>query len=144
MKYTFPCNITGNEDDGDGFSVKFPDLEGAVTGGFTFKEAIIMAEDCLVVSLSLYVDCQEELPTPSRWQKGQELFTVQPLITAQLDLYVAMREQGVSVSDLAIRMDVPEDTVKRLLSLDYKSSINEVAEALELLGRKPATEDLAA
>ena len=85
-----------------------------------------------------------ELPTPSPWIKGQELFTVQPLIAAQLDLYVAMREQGVTISDLAQRLNLPEAHVKRLLSLDYKSSINEVAEALELLGCKPAVEDLAA
>ncbi len=144
MRYTFPCNIEGNEEDGDGFVAIFPDLKGAVTGGFTFKDAIIMAEDCLVVSLASYVDCEEELPTPSRWAKGQELLTVQPLIAAQLDLYVAMREQGVSVSDLAIRLKLPEADAKRLLSLDYKTSINEVAEALELLGCNPAVEDLAA
>ena len=144
MKYTFPCNIIGNQDDGDGFSVKFPDLKGANTGGFTFKDAIIMAEDCLVVSLASYVDCEEELPTPSRWEKGQELLTVQPLIAAQLDLYNAMRQQGVSVSDLAMRMNMPQADAKRLLSLDYKTSINEVVEALELLGCEPATKDLAA
>ena len=144
MRYTFPCDIEGNEDDGDGFVAIFPDLQGAVTGGFTFKETIILAEDCLVVSLASYVDCQEELPTPSPWKKGQELFTVQPLIAAQLDLYVAMREQGVTIPGLAQRLGVPEAHVKRLLSLDYKSSINEVAEALELLGCKPAVEELAA
>ena len=134
MRYTFPCNIEGNEDDGDGFVATFPDLEGAVTGGFTFKEAIIMAEDCLVVSLASYVDRRKELPTPSPWQKGQEVLTVQPLIAAQLDLFMAMQEQGVSVSDLATRMNVREADAKRLLSLDYKTSINEVAGALELLG----------
>ena len=144
MKYTFPCDIIGNEHDGDGFAVKFPDLKGANTGGFTFKEAIIMAEDCLVVSLASYIVCQEELPTPSPWIKGQELFTVQPLIAAQLDLYVTMREQGVTASDLADRLKAPEAQVKRLLSLDYKSSINEVVEALELLGCQPAVEGLAA
>ena len=144
MRYTFPCDIEGNEDDGDGFVAIFPDLQGAVTGGFTFKETIILAEDCLVVSLASYVDCQEELPTPSPWTKGQELFTVQPLIAAQLDLYVAMREQGVTIPGLAQRLGLPEAHVKRLLSLDYKSSINEVAEALELLGCKPAVEELAA
>ena len=144
MRYTFPCDIEGNEKDGDGFVAIFPDLKGAVTGGFTFKEAIIMAEDCLVVSLGSCMDCQEELPTPSAWQKGQELLTVQPLIAAQLDLYVAMREQGVTASDLAERLKVPEAKVKRLLSLDYKTSINEVVEALELLGCQPAVEGLAA
>ena len=144
MRYTFPCDIEGNEDDGDGFVATFPDLKGAVTGGFTFKDTIILAEDCLVVSLASYVDCQEELPTASPWKKGQELFTVQPLIAAQLDLYVAMREQGVTIPGLAQRLGLPEEHVKRLLSLDYKSSINEVAEALELLGCKPAVEELAA
>ena len=144
MRYTYPCNIEGNEQDGDGFVATFPDLEGAVTGGFTFKEAIIMAEDCLVVSLASYVDRQEELPTPSAWAKGQELLTVQPLIAAQLDLYVAMREQGVTTADLAQLLNLSEAVVKRLLSLDYRTSINEVVEALELLGCNPVVEDLAA
>jgi antitoxin HicB len=144
MRYTYPCNIEGNEQDGDGFVATFPDLEGAVTDGFTFKEAMIMAEVCLVVSLASYVDRQEELPTPSAWAKGQELLTVQPLIAAQLDLYVAMREQGVTASDLARRLNIAEAEVKRLLSLDYLTSINEVVEALELLGCNTAVEDLAA
>ena len=144
MRYAFPCNIEGNEEDGDGFVVTFPDLEGAITGGMTFRESVILAEDCMVVSLASYVDRQEELPTPSGWAKGQELMTVQPLIAAQLDLYVAMREQGVTTLDLARRLNLPEAEAKRLLSLDYKTSINEVVEALELLGCKPAMEDLAA
>ena len=103
-----------------------------------------MAEDCLVVSLASYVVCREELPAPSAWKKGQELLTVQPLIAAQLDLYAAMREQGVTTSDLAQRLNLPEAEAKRLLSLDYKTSINEVVEALELLGCKSVVDDLAA
>ncbi len=146
MKYTYPCNLESEEDEAyEGwYNVSFPDIPGALTCGRDWKTAIIMAEDCLVVSLASYVDRRKELPTPSRWQKGQELLTVQPLIAAQLDLYNAMREQGVSVSDLAMRMNVQEADSKRLLSLDYKTSINEVAEALELLGCNPAAEDLAA
>ena len=144
MRYTFPCNIEGNEEDGDGFVVTFPDFDGAITGGMTFKESIILAEDCMVVSLAWYVDRQKELPTPSAWTKGQELMTIQPLIAAQLDLYTAMREQGVTASDLAERLNLPEAEVERLLSLDYRTSVNEVVEALELLGCKPAVEDLAA
>ena len=144
MRYAYPCDIKGNEDDGEGFAVTFPDVYGANTGGFTFKEAIIMAEDCLVVSLASYVVCREELPTPSAWKKGQELLTVQPLIAAQLDLYAAMREQGVTTSDLAQRLNRPEEVAERLLSLDYRTSINEVVVALELLGRNPAVDDLAA
>ena len=146
MKYTYPCNLEPEEDKAyEGwYNVSFPDIPGALTCGRDWKTAIIMAEDCLVVSLASYVDRRKELPTPSPWQKGQEVLTVQPLIAAQLDLFMAMREQGVSVSDLATRMNVPEADAKRLLSLDYKTSINEVAGALELLGCKPAVGELAA
>ena len=146
MKYAYPCKLEPEQDEKyrGWYNVSFPDLQGAFTCGRDWKTAIIMAEDCMVVSLASYIVCQEELPTPSPWTKGQELLTVQPLIAAQLDLYVAMREQGVSASDLAQQMNVPKGKVKRLLSLDYKTSINEVVEALELLGCKPAVEGLAA
>ena len=146
MKYAYPCVLEPEEDEKykGWFNVSFPDIQGALTCGRDWKTAIIMAEDCLVVSLASYVVRQEELPTPSAWAKGQELMTVQPLIAAQLDLYVAMREQGVTTSELAQRLNLPEAEVKRLLSLDYKTSINEVVEALELLGRNPVVDDLAA
>ena len=71
MRYVYPCDITGNETDGDGFVAIFPDVNGAITGGFTFREALINAEDCLVVSLAACVDCQEELPTPSPTRMGR-------------------------------------------------------------------------
>ena len=146
MKYTYPCIFQPEDDESykGWYNVSFPDLQGAFTCGRDRKTAMIMAEDCMVVSLAAYVDSQEDLPTPSPWTKGQEIFTVQPLIAAQLDLYNAMRERGVTASDLAERLNVPETQVKRLLSLDYKTSINEVVEALEFLGCKPAVEDLAA
>ena len=133
MRYAFPCKIEGNEDDRDGFVATYPDVRGAITGGKTFRDSIILAEDCLVVALASYVDCQEELPTPNAWEKGQEFLTVQPLIAAQLGLYVAMREQGVSIWDLSQRLSAPESHVEKLLILDYRTSVNEVLEALELL-----------
>ena len=146
MKYAYPCIFEPEDDEKykGWFNVSFPDLEGAFTCGRDWKTAMIMAEDCLVVSLASYVDRQEELPTPSAWAKGQEFMTVQPLIAAQLDLYVAMREQGVTTADLAQLLNLSEAVVKRLLSLDYRTSINEVVEALELLGCNPVVEDLAA
>ena len=146
MKYAYPCIFEAEDDEKykGWFNVSFPDLEGAFTCGCDWKTAMIMAEDCMVVSLASYVDRQKELPAPSAWVKGQELMTVQPLIAAQLDLYAAMREQGVTASDLAARLGLAESQVKKLLILDYRTSINEVVEALELLGCRLVVEDLAA
>ena len=145
MKYTFPSNIAPDtEEDGWGFVVSFPDVKGAHTSGKTFKEAIILAEDCMVVALSCYVDSGEELPTPSPYQKGQELLTVQPLIAAQLDLYTAMREEGISLAQLAERLGISEQDAAPLLHLDYCTPIARVLEALEALGRSPAEAEQAA
>ena len=146
LKYTCPCNLEPKKDrayerwNND----SFPCIPGALTCVREWKTAIIMAEDCLAVSLASCVDQHKELPTPTRWTRGQELLTVQPLVTAQLDLYNAMRQQGVAVSGLAQRLDLPDTGPWRLLSLDYKTSINEVAVALELFGCNPAVEELAA
>ncbi len=146
MKYAYPCVLEPEEDESykGWYNVSFPDIPGALTCGRDWKTAIIMAEDCLVVSLASYIDRQKELPMPSAWTKGQELLTVQPLIAAQLDLYAAMREQDVTDSDLSRRLNLPEAQVRKLLSLDYQISLNQVVEALELLGCRLVVEDLAA
>ena len=62
-----------------------------------------MDEDYLLkVLLGIRCDCPDyvghdlDLPTPSPYQEGQELLTVQPVVAAQLDLYAAMREQKLA------------------------------------------------
>ena len=134
MRYLYPCTIEGNEEDGDGFVVSYPDIPWAHTGGFTFKESLILAEDCLVVALAHYVDHGEEIPAPSPYQDGQELLTVQPVIAAQLDLYTAMREQNLTRADLAKRLGISSEDADSLLSLDYRTPIVQVARALKAVG----------
>jgi len=138
VKYTFPCNIVPDEEGSWGFVVSFPDVKGAHTSGRTFKEAIILAEDCMVVALSCYVDSGEDLPIPSPYQKGQELLTVQPVIAAQLDLYTAMREQNISLTQLAERLGISEQDAAPLLHLDYSTPIGRVMQALKAVGHSPA------
>ncbi len=144
MRYLYPCTIEGNEEDGDGFVVSYPDIPWAHTGGFTFKESLVLAEDCLVVALAHYVNHGEDLPPPSPYQEGQELLTVQPVIAAQLDLYTAMREQGISRAELAERLAVSSEDANRLLSLDYRTPIGEVMQALRAVGRDLAVSERAA
>ena len=138
MKYHYPCNIKGTEENGEGFVVTFPDINEAITGGFTFRDSLIMAEDCLVVALEGYIVSERKLPTPSPYQKGQELLTVQPLIAAQLDLYTAMREQNISLAQLAERLGISEQDAAPLLSLDYRTPVGKVIEAMRAVGCAPA------
>ena len=140
MRYAYPCALQGNDHDGDGFVVTFPDLRGAVTGGLTFKESIILAEDCLVVALAYYVDSDQELPAPSPWAEGQELIGVQPAIAAQLDLYTAMRRQNLTRADLAKRLNLSQPAVQRLLALDYRTPITQIRRALAALTQETASD----
>jgi hypothetical protein len=98
----------------------------------------------LVVSLGAYMDCQEELPTPSPLADGQELITVQSLVAAQLDLYNAMREQNITTADLADRLNLSEAEVKNLLILGYSTPSGRIVKALKAVGRRLVVEDRAA
>ncbi len=144
MRYVFPCNFTLDEYENDGgFVVQFPDVQGATCGGKTYKECIILAEDCLVVMLEAYIDRQKELPTPSPWVEGQELVGVQPLIAAQLDLYTAMREQNITTVDLARRLGITPKAAAKLLLLDYNTRLAEVNRALAAIGCPAAAQQAA-
>jgi len=141
VQYTFPCSIVLDETEGErSYVVSFPDVIGCHTGGDTFKESIILAEDALVVALGACIDNQEELPTPSPRAAGQELIGVQPLIAAQLDLYTALRAQGMGTADLARRLGVSEKEAGQLLTLNYSIPIDRVMAAMAAVGVQPAAE----
>ena len=141
MRYVYPFDVTGNAEDGDGFLITFPDLPEAITGGFTRAAALEMAADCLAVALGGYVHQGWELPAPSPVGEGQELVAVPPLVAAKLALYTAMRQQNITQADLAQRLSLSEDAVKKLLNPDRRTPIGQVTRALEAVGRKLVVED---
>jgi antitoxin HicB len=47
-----------------------------------------------------------------------------------------LREQNVSVEDLAARLGIAEPAVRRLLDLDHRSHIDQVEAALRCLGKR--------
>lgn len=76
MRYAFPCNIIRDklEEEATGreaYTVTIPDVYGANTCGWSWGEAVEMAEDCLAVALSFYIDDNEDIPTPSPLAAGQ-------------------------------------------------------------------------
>ena len=144
MQYAYPCKIIGNEYDGEGFAVTFPDVYGANTGGKTYREAFSMAEDCLLVALCAYVDCDEEIPIPSSVKRGQELVTVPPISAAKLALYSTMRRKEISRAELAQLLGINESAVRQMLMPDRYSHMKQVAKALEAVGCRLVVEDLAA
>ena len=141
MRYAYPCTLTPDDEEGEGYVVTFPDVPEAITGGKTWDDALAMAQDGLAVALGMYVKGREEVPVPSAVAPGQVLVAVPPIIAAKLALYSAMRSQGVTNVALAGRMGLSEGAIRRLVNPNHRSHISQVEKALQAVGRTLIVED---
>ena len=87
MRYIYSCTIVRDQEEArltgrEAYNVTFPDVPEAITCGWSWDEAVEMAEDCLGLALSFYFDSDEEIPTPSLPTEGQVLIPVPPLVAA--------------------------------------------------------------
>ncbi len=134
MLQAYPVKLTPNGQ--GGFIASFPDVPEALTEAGTKDEALVLAQDALVVALSGYLDDRAEVPQPSRPKRGQALVALPPLIALKLAIYRALREQGVSQSELARRLGCDSRQVRRILDLDHHSRLDLLDAALKALGKK--------
>lgn len=144
MQYAYPCNLIPDREEGEGFIVTFPDVPGAITGAQTREESLFLAEDALVAILAVYVQQQREIPRPSPVADGQELVAVPPIAAAKLALYTAMREQEITGDALALRLNLSDSALRKLLDPDCYSHISQIMRALRNVGRSLVIEDRAA
>ena len=86
--------------------------------------------------MSFRITEREEIPLPSRPRKGQYLISVPLYLAPKLALYRAMREQGVSNSELARRLKCSETVVRRMLDPKHDSKPKKLEAALAALGKR--------
>ncbi len=113
MRYAYPCLIERDMEEyaasgREAYVITFRDVQPAISGGWSWPEALEMAQDCLDVALTFYTDANRALPTPSPLQTGEVMITTTPTVAAKLALYTAMREQGVTAEQLAERLEFDE------------------------------------
>jgi len=134
MLEAYPVKLRPNGQ--GGFIAQFPDVPEAITEADTKAEALQWAQDALVVALTGYLDDRLDIPQPSEPKRGQSLVALPPMIALKLAIYRAMREQGVSQSELARRLGCDSRQVRRLLDLDHHSRLDMLGAALKALGKK--------
>ena len=142
MRYAYPCRIERDED--GAFVVSFPDVPGANTGADDRAEALELAGDALATALSMYVNLRKTIPVPGVALDGQEVVAVDPVTAAKLELYTAMRMQGVSKRALAERLGLSAAAVGRLTDPGNNSRIGHLAHALRVVGRELVIESRSA
>jgi antitoxin HicB len=91
---------------------------------------------CLGSSIAFSMSDKTEVPKPSRLKRGQRLVPVPLWIVGKLALYWAIREIGISQSELARRLNVRETVVRRMLDPNHDTRPEKIQAALEALGRR--------
>jgi antitoxin HicB len=122
-------------DDNGTWLVTFPDFEDAVTFGDSRAEALAQATDALETVIISRMKHKLDIPTPSAAQ-GKPLVSIPPLSAAKALLYRELREQNVSIRQLAQRLDCEYPVAHRLLDASRKTQVNEIARAFQALGKR--------
>ena len=146
MRYIFPCDIVVDQEEllhsgRKAYNVRFPDVYGANTGGWSWDQAIEMAEDCLAVALGMYMKAGEDIPQPSPIAEGQVGIPVPPIVAAKLSLYTAIRMRGLTTNDLADMLQIDNGAAHKLLHPGYRSHLTQLESALHALGYSLVIED---
>ena len=136
--FSYPAKFTTGSD--GRVLVEFADLTHVATDGKDDREAMEEAMDALGSDLSIRLSRREEIPTPSAPKRGQRLVPVPLWLAPKLALYVAMRDQRVSNSELARRLGVHERVVRRMLDPEHATKAEKIQAALAVLGKQMTVE----
>jgi antitoxin HicB len=134
VAHAFPYRFEPQES--GGVLVQFVDVPEAHTSGATVADAGgDNALDCLIAALGGYIRLGRAIPTPSP-PRGRPVGILPPLVSAKLALYEAMQAERITRTELARRLSLQENAIRRLLDLDHRSHIDQVDRALAALGRR--------
>jgi antitoxin HicB len=123
------------EDDNGTWLVTFPDFDDAVTFGETREQALAHAAGALEAVIIYRMRHKLDVPTPSS-APGKAVVGIPPLIAAKALLYKELRDQKMSIRQLAGQLNCDYPIAHRLLDTSRKTQIDEVAKALEVLGQR--------
>ncbi|MBK9166674.1 MAG: type II toxin-antitoxin system HicB family antitoxin [Bryobacterales bacterium] len=137
-QFTYPAKFTTGND--GRVLVAFIDLPRVATDGKDKREAMEEAMDALGSDLSIRLSRREEIPTPSAPKRGQRLVPVPLWLAPKLALYLAMRDQRVSNSELARRLGLHERVIRRMLDPEHATRPEKIQGALAILGKQMTLE----
>lgn len=129
----YPANITKGD---QAFVVTFRDIPEAITQGYTYDEAIEMAEDALLTAMDFYFEDNRPVPSPSQPQKDEVLITLPVSASTKVMLLNLLLKEHVSQAELAKRMGIRPQQVTRIVNLEHTTKIDTVEQAFKALGKK--------
>ena len=135
QSFTYPVILTADVDEG-GYFVTCRDIPEVVTQGETVEDAINESEGALEAAIEMRIEDGMEIPRPTAKRRGEHLASV-PINTAmKAALYIAMREQNVSKTELARRLGLDEKEARRMLDPKHGTKVPALERALHALGKR--------
>jgi len=138
FSFSYPAKFQAGSD--GRVLVEFIDLPRVATDGKDDREAMEEAMDALGSDLSIRLSRREEIPTPSPARRRQRMVPVPLWLAPKLALYLALRDQRVSNSELARRLGVHERVVRRMLDPEHATRAERIQAALAVLGKQMTVE----
>ena len=130
--YVYPVSIRKGRD--GRYLARFSDVPEAITDGATKAEAYLEAKDALAEALMSRMADKEDIPAPSE-PRGRLLpVALDPTVALKVALYDAVREQGLTIADLARLLDVDHKEARRLLDPHHVSKLPRLRQALASTG----------
>lgn len=136
--FTYPARFSRGSD--GRVLMEFVDLPRVATDGKDDHEAMEEAIDALGSDLSIRMSRREEIPAPSTAKRGQRLVSVPLWLAPKLALYLALRDQRITNSELARRLGVHERAIRRMLDPAHASKPDGIQTALAALGKQVTVE----
>ena len=101
-----------------------------------------MAADGLAEMVGGSINAGEDIPAPTGVAgPGEHWVSIEPLLAAKAGLYLAMREAGVSRSELARWLGCDEKEVRRMLDpRQHSTRLPKLQQGLEALGKRLVVE----
>lgn len=135
QRFTYPIILTLDKHDG-GYVVSCRDVPEVVTQGETIEEVVSDAEGALEAAIEMRMEDGLDIPLPTPKKRGEHLACL-PINTAmKAALYLAMREQNVSKSELARRLGLDEKETRRMLDPRHGTKVPALERALHVLGKR--------
>lgn len=133
-QFTYAVKLTPDKSDG-GYVVTCRDLPEAITQGETIEDALNEAADCLDEAIAARIDDGRDIPAPSAAKRGERAVSVPPSMALKAAVYLAVREAGISNSQLARLMRLDEKEARRILDPHHPTKLPRIEAALSVLGR---------
>lgn len=134
-QFAYAVKLTADKQDG-GYVVTCRDLPEAITQGESIENALKEAADCVEEAIAARIEDGRDIPKPSTSKRGERVVSVPPSMALKAAVYLAVREAGISNSELARRLQLDEKEARRILDPHHPTKLARIEAALNVLGRR--------